>query len=69
MSLSCLFPKILVTFIGIKSAFGDATHFNVQIKDPTTSGGSILACDEKSCHDADLAPVSVFISVVSRGPE
>ena len=56
-------PKILNTFTGIKTVFSDPTHFKVPygIKDPATSGGSILDCDEKTRHDADLALVSFFL--------
>ena len=58
-------PKILNAFIDIKTVFSDPSHFKVPygIMDPATSGGSILNCDEKTHHDADLALVSVFIFV------
>ena len=61
-------PKILNTFTGIKTVFSDPIHFKVPygIKDPATSGGSILDCDEKTRHDADLALVSLFSFVSSR---
>lgn len=60
-------PKILNTFTGIKTVLSDPTRFKVPygIKDPATSGGSILDCDEKTRHDADLALVSIFIFVVA----
>ena len=60
-------PKILNTFTGIKTVFSDPTHFKVPygIKDPATSGGSILDCDEKTRHDADLALVSVFLCIIA----
>ena len=58
-------PKILNTFTGIKTVLSDPTRFKVPygIKDPATSGGSILDCDEKTRHDADLALVGIFICV------
>jgi hypothetical protein len=60
-------PKILSTFTAIKTVFSDPTHFKVPygIKDPATSGGSILDCDVKTRHDADLALVSVFLCVLA----
>ena len=60
-------PKILNTFTGIKTVFSDPTHFKVPygIKNPATSGGSILDQDEKNRHDADLALVSVFILITA----
>ena len=56
-------PKILNTFTAIKTVFSNPTHFKVPygLKDPATSGHSILDCDEKTRHDADLALVSFFI--------
>ena len=64
-------PKILNTFTGIKTVFSDPIHFKVPygIKDPATSGGSILDCDEKTRHDADLALVSLFFSLCRLAPE
>ena len=57
-------PKVLNTFTAIKTVFSDPTHFKVPygIKDPATSGGSILDQDEKTRHDADLALVRILVT-------